>query len=117
MAVPRGPAQDWIGHPELSEILVRMEGSVSQHIYTKDNLRIVLGYDRPLDYVFCTIQREGEYIYTNLADENAGTSQQDVNYFRKVLADNKITVPEQMFTEVENDQRNRIGNRVVNWPV
>lgn len=77
---------------------------------------VVLGYDRPLNYVFCTVTREGEEdnpIYTNLADRRAGTRQQNVNYFRPVLARLGIEVPEKMFLEVELDQFLRIGNRDV----
>lgn len=77
---------------------------------------VVLGYDRPLNYVFCTVTRKGEEdrpIYTNLADRRAGTRQQDVDYFRSVLALLGIELPEQMFLEVEADQLMRVGNRDV----
>ena len=74
----------------------------------------MLGYDRQLDYVFCVVERDGEYVYSNLADPDAGTEQQDVAYFRQVLDRLGVVVPESMFTEVEADQRGRIGNRVVN---
>ena len=74
---------------------------------------VVLGYDRPLDYVFCTvIDRAGEILYSNLSDEDAGTHQQDVSYYRNVLADMQIEVPEAMFVEVAKDQLRRTGNRV-----
>lgn len=75
---------------------------------------VVLGYDRPLDYVFCTVTRKGEEdspIYTNFADRRAGTHQQDIGYFRPILARLGIEVPEQMFLEVEIDQFLRTGNR------
>ncbi len=79
-------------------------------------ITVTLGYDRPLDYVFCTVFREGEEsspIYSNLGDPRAGTHQQDINYFRRVLAGLGVKVPEQMFVEVEADQLMRIGNRNV----
>ncbi len=79
---------------------------------------VVLGYDRPLDYVFCTVFREGEGgspIYTNLADPEAGTHQRDVEYFRPILTRLGIEVPEQMFLEVEIDQILRTGNRDVDY--
>jgi sensor domain CHASE-containing protein len=44
-----------------------------------------MGYDRQLDYVFCVVERGGETVYSNLADPEAGTDQQDVEYFRPVL--------------------------------
>ena len=77
---------------------------------------VTLGYDRPLNYVFCTVFREGEEdspLYSNLDDEQAGLDQQDVNYFRGALARLGIQVPEQMFLEVEWDQLTRTGNRDV----
>jgi hypothetical protein len=75
-----------------------------------------LGYDRPLNYIFCTVVREGEEdspIYSNLDDDKAGLHQQDVNYFRAVLAGLGIRVPERMFREVEADQLMRVGNRAI----
>jgi len=86
---------------------------MSQHIYEDDNTRVVLGYDRPLGYVFCTVERGGEMIYSNLSDADAGTEQQDVRYYRSVLDRLGVTVPEEMFAAVESDQRARVGNRVV----
>jgi hypothetical protein len=86
---------------------------MSQHIYESDNARVVLGYDRPLDYVFCTVERGGEVIYSNLSDADAGTEQQDVRYYRSVLDRLGVTVPEEMFATVESDQRAKVGNRVV----
>jgi hypothetical protein len=74
---------------------------------------VVLGYDRPLDYVFCTVERGGEVIYSNLSDADAGTEQQDVRYYRSVLDRLGVTVPEELFATVESDQRAKVGNRVV----
>lgn len=89
---------------------------MSQHIFEGDNERVVLGYDRPLDYVFCTVERGGEVIYSNLSDENAGTEQREIRYFRKVLDRLGATVPEEMFVAVESDRRSKVGNRVVHYP-
>ena len=73
-----------------------------------------MGYDRPLDYVFCTVMSEdGEVTYSNLDDDDAGTDQQDANYFRPVLKKLGLHVPESVFQEVATDQRLRVGNRVV----
>jgi hypothetical protein len=77
---------------------------------------VVLGYDRPLNYVFCTVMREGEEdspLYSNLDDGEAGLHQQDINYFRTILSGLGIDLPEQMFLEVEADQLSRVGNRDV----
>jgi hypothetical protein len=92
---------------------------MSQHVFRTVDLngnavRVTLGYDRPLDFVFCFVDdgRE-EAIYTNLDDDDAGTHQQDVNYYRPVLARLGIDLPEEMFREVQSDQRNVVGNRFV----
>jgi hypothetical protein len=77
---------------------------------------VTLGYDRPLNYVFCTVFRADEEdspVYTNLDDDNAGTQLQEVDYYRSVLEDLGIEVPEQMLIEVASDQTNREGNRFV----
>ena len=81
---------------------------------------VTLGYDRPLDYVFCTVMQhaeglaEGEEVlYSNLGDDEAGTDQQEVDYFRPILAALGIRVPESMFTEVALDQLQSVGNRTV----
>jgi hypothetical protein len=94
---------------------------MSQHVFrTTDSVgqpvTITLGYDRPLDYVFCTVFRDGEEdtpLYTNLDDEDAGTHLQEVSYYRSVLEGFGIDVPETMFAEVESDQANVVGNRFV----
>ncbi len=78
---------------------------------------VLIGYDRPLDYVHMTISRvvpgeaEDEIVYSNLDDVGAGLDCQDVNYFRQVLAGLGISVPESMFKETLRDQQSRAGNR------
>ncbi len=77
---------------------------------------VVIGYDRPLNFVFCTVERgkdSDDMLYSNLDDENAGTSQQDVRYYESVLADLNINIPEVMYEQVKSDQHERIGNRLV----
>jgi hypothetical protein len=75
---------------------------------------VTMGYDRALDYVFCTVTaKNGDIVYTNLDDDGAGTTQQSVDYFRRVLATLGLRVPEALFREVAFDQRRRVGNRVV----
>ena len=91
---------------------------MSQHRYfggDESNRPVVvtMGYDRPLDYVFMTVEaRNGLMLYSNLADPNAQDCQ-DVRYFQNVLNEMNIIVPETMFTEVESDQMNRAGNRTL----
>ena len=98
---------------------------MSQHkhsTFSQNGRKVVvtLGYDRPLDYVFCTVMQcaeglaEGEEVlYSNLGDDEAGADLQNVDYFRPVLATLGIRVPESMFTEVQLDQLQRVGNRTV----
>jgi hypothetical protein len=58
---------------------------VSQHIFnTKDaqgkGVTVTVGYDRPLNYVFCTVTSEtGDVVYSNLDDDDAGMRQQNVD--------------------------------------
>lgn len=78
-----------------------------------DTLLVIMGYDRPLDYVFCTVlDKDEEVIYSNLDDGDAGIELQDVDYFRPILQKLGVRVPESMFREVKADQRGRVGNRV-----
>ena len=82
------------------------------------SVTVTLGYDRPLDYVFCTVMqndnKDGEDIlYSNLSDDEAGTDLQNVDYYRPILLGLGISVPDAMFTEVKIDQLERTGNRSV----
>jgi hypothetical protein len=91
---------------------------MSQHIFETNNAQgapvtVTMGYDRPLDYVFCTVlYPNDEVIYSNLDDDDAGTHQQDVDYYRPVLQKLGLHIPESMFREVKSDQLGCIGNRV-----
>ncbi len=85
--------------------------------FRKEDVTVTMGYDRPLDYVFCVASRGDEVLYSNLNDENAGTRQQDVEYYRQVLASIGIEVPEAMYCGVRVDQSTRAGNLVVEYPV
>jgi hypothetical protein len=77
-------------------------------------MTVTMGYDRPLNFVFCTIMtQEDDVIYSNLDDDKAGTHQQDVGYYRSVLDGLGLNVPESVFQEVAADQLGRVGNRVV----
>jgi hypothetical protein len=92
---------------------------MSQHTFQTRNAKgepvtVTVGYDRPLNYVFCTVTaQDGETVYSNLHDPGAGTSQQDVRYFGPILARLGIHVPAHVFREVGWDQSNRVGNRTV----
>jgi hypothetical protein len=92
---------------------------MSQHIFATSNAQgervtVTMGYDRPLHYVFCTVMaQDDDVIYSNLDDEKAGTHQQEVDYYRRVLQELGLHVSESVFREVESDQLARVGNRVV----
>lgn len=87
---------------------------MSQHKYQATaQVEVLMGYDRALDYVFCVVYCGHEPIYSNLTDNAAGTACKDVEYYRPILAHMGIHVPERMFEEVKADQRNRVGNKVV----
>ena len=91
---------------------------MSQHrFYGSDtngtSVLVTMGYDRPLDYVFMTVEaRNGLMLYSNLADPDADDCQ-NVRYFEGVLKEMNLAVPETMFLEVEKDQQNRAGNRTL----
>jgi hypothetical protein len=92
---------------------------MSLHICSATNTHggkvvVRMGYDRPLEYIFCTVLSEnGEVLYSNLSDANAGTEQQDVEYYRPILKKLGIAVPEEMFSAITADQLQRVGNKVV----
>lgn len=91
---------------------------MSQHILTTESdgqpVTVFLGYDRPLNYVFCAVMdNNGDVLYSNLEDKDAGTEQQSVNYYRPFLEDLGITVPDEIFRQVALDQLRRVGNRTV----
>ena len=92
---------------------------MSQHIYRTaargGSVSVTLGYDRPLDYVFCTVidDDDGEVLYSNLDDSKAGLVQQEVAYYRAVLARLGISAPEAMYTAVREGQLTRRGNKLV----
>lgn len=85
---------------------------MSQHIWKQGSTEVRMGYDRPLDYVFCVVELDGEIAYSNLSDRHAGTLCQDVDYYRPKLAKLSVVVPEEMFAGVAEDQKNCVGNRV-----
>ena len=107
---------------------------MSQHIFQKNSgaqtVRVVLGYDRPLNYFFLTVQRlnsssapspfgapsddDDGFLYSNLSDPDAGF-RADLQYYRDRLKQLAITIPERMFDEVTADAANRVGNRVVRY--
>ena len=88
---------------------------------------VTLGYDRPLDYFFLTVERtpgskpgetrdaedEAGFVYSNLEDPELSGGSSDLEYYRAKLEELGISVPESMFREAELDAINGVGNRVV----
>jgi hypothetical protein len=67
------------------------------------------GYDRPLDYVFMSIEIGGEIVYSDM-DDPQGYGQQDIAYYRGVLRQFRLALPEEVFDIVRCDQTERKGN-------
>lgn len=86
---------------------------------------VVLGWDRPLRYFFMVIEKspqlidgatkveDEEFLYSNL-DENDPFSR-GLDYYREVLHQFQIDVPESMFFEVQRDCDEHVGNRIVRY--
>lgn len=92
---------------------------------------VVLGWDRSLQGFFLDIERvskppkepESEvvrrvsaapsYVYSSLHTKDAFSV--DLNVYRKVLAGFGVTLPEAVFSGVEADRRNGVGNRLVKY--
>lgn len=75
---------------------------------------VTIGYDRRLDCVHCVVHGfAGEVLYSNLDDDDAGTSLQDVRYYEGALESVGIRLPDVIYDQVVNDQLGRIGNRLV----
>ena len=90
---------------------------MSRHTYTTpENVTVTMGYDRPLDFIHCTVEKDGDILYTNLDDPKAGCEQQSVDYYRPVLKKLGVELPETVFKEVALDQLRRVGNRNVVHP-
>lgn len=77
-------------------------------------VRVTMGYDRAFDALYCEVaSADGERIYSNLSDPDAGPGQADLDYYRFLLQDYGIEVPEAMYRQVSADQKNRAGDGVV----
>lgn len=91
---------------------------MSQHRYStidseNNQVLVIMGYDRALDYVHMTVSGAGgRILYSNVSDPAAGTHQQEVDYYRAVLNSLHIAAPESLFEQVYLDQMLREGNRL-----
>ncbi|HAF2412743.1 TPA: hypothetical protein G8N70_003072 [Salmonella enterica] len=85
-------------------------------------ITVVLGWDRPMQYFFLTIEKPEEliddtmkfeddrFLYSNLHEVDPFGH--GLDYYREVLRYFQIIVPESMFIEVEDDAKRDVGNRV-----
>ena len=94
---------------------------MSRHTYTTMHAgrrtAVVMGYDRPLRYVFMTVEDldasddEAAYLYSNLDQPDPDSLTLDD--FRTALQQLGIDVPESLFIETAADRLNNVGNRTV----
>lgn len=84
-------------------------------------VRVILGYDRPLDEFFLQVARRPRhedddipdhdaYVYLSLDDPHARTD--DLEYFRAQLTALGLQIPESMFLAVTEDALDRVGNLI-----
>lgn len=107
---------------------------MSRHIYstTTDDgksVKVVMGYDRPLNYLFMTVEelsppeaaptedddQDSPYLYSNMDDLCAGLEIQEIEYFLDILKDLQISIPEPMIAHIQEDQVNKVGNLIKDW--
>jgi hypothetical protein len=107
---------------------------MSQHILNTvcqgRPVRVMLGWDRPLQYFFLLVEALDEewaaehdssietdvngFVYCNLDDDSVPeTVDEQLTYFSGRLVELGIAVPESVVTNVEADRRNNVGNRQV----
>lgn len=100
---------------------------MSQHHYQTRNAQgspvyVLAGWDCPLGHFFLNVEHanagddDEEMIYSNLDDAQGGLAHREsFAYYRKVLADLGIDVPEAMIEAIEQDKIHQVGNRVEDW--
>ncbi|VFR27561.1 hypothetical protein BRI6_4642 [plant metagenome] len=72
--------------------------------------------EKPAELVDDAMQVEDDdHLYSNLHERDPFGH--DLDYYRAVLRNFQIVVPESMFTEVERDAERNVGNRVVDHQV
>lgn len=93
---------------------------MSQHVFssTQDGrpTNITLGWDRPLQYFFMTVEDgvTGDLVYCNL-DHPETFRGADLDYYRRVLNKLGLAVPVKMLAEVAADRVSNVGNRFVKY--
>lgn len=94
---------------------------MSQHYYSTQHrgeaITVLLGWDRPIGHYFMVVERddpkpgEEDYLYVNLDDPNA--FELDLDHFQAKLKELGISVPIEMFEQVQLDKVLNTGNRRV----
>lgn len=93
---------------------------MSQHIFSSSQhgkpIDITLGWDRPLQYFFMTVENgvTGDILYSNL-DDPATFGGVDLEYYRGILSELGYSVPLKMLAEVAADRVTNAGNRFVKY--
>lgn len=117
-----------------SKITFLKENIVTQHYikttHVNEPVEVLIGWDRPLQRFFLVVEKSniecnddyfqdvGDYIYNNLDDKNLhdGSFQyQNLDYFKGMLANLKILVPENLWEDLLNDKKLNLGNAKTRW--
>lgn len=75
-------------------------------------VEIMVGFDRPLGHFFMVIldgAADDELVYSNLEDPEAGFPR-TLSRYQVVLKEMGLEMPEQVWADVLEDQRNNAGN-------
>ena len=96
---------------------------MSQHItpvvHNGKNAEVLVGWDAPLQRFFLVVEdmdfkytdddeEDSEIIYSNLLDKNLPTfsiNYQDLGYFKRILENLKIQIPEEIWQKVLEDRK------------
>jgi hypothetical protein len=86
---------------------------MSQHIFMRGRVRVVAGWDRPLQEHFLTVTRDGDVLYSNLTDPalEDGGGMSAALVIEKLLA-LRLAPPPQLFEQLRRDERDDVGNAV-----
>lgn len=78
---------------------------MSVYTTTIKDVIIQLGYDNKMDYVFVQVFRNGEYLYSNITDENISfTLQTDFSHFDDEVKKLGLEIPEDLKIKTLNDR-------------
>ena len=85
---------------------------MSQRTFTRGNLSVFAGWDRPLKYFFVVVERvdakdddedEG-YVFSNLRDRPPGKAGMTLDEIRAVLDKHSITPPPSFYDDLAQDK-------------